>query len=377
LPELKSPDEQPSLTLPVLRDAIDDIDGQLLELLNQRAALAGRIGQAKASLPEPMPFHVPSRERAIVERLEAQNKGPFPSSALKLVFQEIFSACLSLEKGVRVAFLGPEGTFSHEAVKFHFGLSAKTLPCGTVTEVFSSVERGVADYGVVPVENATEGLVDPTIESFLLSNLNICAEIVLPVRHGISVRPGLAMADIQRVYSHPMALAQCRQWLASNLPRADKIESTSTSEAVRLAREDVNGAAISSSLAAQLWGMELVRESIQDFAQNATRFFILGSVKGTPTSADRTTVVATLKDSPGALLGLLQPLAQRHISLCRIESRPTRWKVWDYAFFLELEGHRDEPEVSAALEEMRTHCTSLKILCSYPRAFDASPKKES
>ncbi len=363
----KPPDAtQPTQIISDLRTQIDVIDETLLSLLNQRATLAKRIGEAKSALQVSAPFHVPSREKAIVERLVTLNAGPFPSAALQPVFQEIFSACLSLEKGLRIAFLGPEGTFSHEAVKQHFGLSARVVPCGTVPDVFGAVERGHADYGVVPVENATEGLVDPTLERFLSSSLVISAEIVLAVRHCLCVRPGVALSEIQRVYSHPMALGQCRNWLQANLSHAALVEANSTADAVRLAREDAQGAAVSSTLAASLWGMEVLRASIQDFAQNATRFFVLGNVKAPPSGADCTSVLVTLKDGPGALLGLLQPLAERKINLYRIESRPTRSKVWDYAFFLDLAGHQTDALVAEALNEMERHCASLRLLGSYP-----------
>ncbi len=355
-------------TLASLRQAIDAVDDQVLALLNQRARYASEVGRIKsAAAPEAL-FHAPRREREVLSRLEAANPGPFPSTAVRTVFQEVMSACLSLEKPLRVAFLGPEGTFTHLAARHQFGGSTQALPQGTIAGVFQAVERQRADYGVVPVENATEGAVESTLDAFLDSPVRICGEIVLPVDQALLLRPGLDLGAVRRVYSHPQALGQCRRWLDAHLSHADRIEASSTSEAARLAREDAEGAAVAPELATAFFGLRVVETKIQDLAANATRFLVLGQKGTEPTGRDRTTLLAMAQDGPGALLHLLEPLARRGLNLSRIQSRPTRRKLWEYAFFLELEGHAGDPAMAEALEELRGVCASLKILGSYPQA---------
>lgn len=351
-----------------LRQAINDVDDQVLVLLNRRAALAADVGRLKAATAPEALFHAPRREREILSRLEAANGGPFPSAAVRTIFQEIMSACLSLEKPLRVAFLGPEGTFTHLAARHQFGGSSQSLPQGTIHAVFQAVERQQADYGVVPVENATEGAVDSTLDAFLDSPLQICAEILLPVDQALLLRPDLDLGAVRRVYSHPQALGQCRRWLEAHLPQADRIEAPSTSEAARLAREDGEGAAVASELAAELFGLKVAEARIQDLAANATRFLVLGPKAAEPTGQDRTTLLAMAQDGPGALLRLLEPLARRGLNLSRIQSRPTRRKLWEYAFFLDVEGHVEEALMIEALAELRGACASLKVLGSYPQA---------
>ena len=359
-------------SLPGLRQAIDAVDDQVLALLNRRAALAGEVGRLKAAAAPEALFHAPAREREVLARLEAASHGPFPAPAVRTVFQEIMSACLSLEKPLRVAFLGPEGTFTHLAARHQFGGSSQSLPQGTIQAVFQAVERQRADYGVVPVENATEGAVDSTLDAFLDSPLAICAEILLAVDQALLLRHGLDLGGVRRVYSHPQALGQCRRWLEAHLPGADRIEAPSTSEAARLAREDAEGAAVASELAADLFGLRVAETKIQDLAANATRFLVLGPKSAEPTGRDRTTLLAMAQDGPGALLRLLEPLARRGLNLSRIQSRPTRRKLWEYAFFLDVEGHAEEPSMAEALVELQAACASLKVLGSYPRATEVA-----
>ena len=351
-----------------LRRAIDLVDDEVLALLNRRAALAAEVGRLKAARTPEAPFHAPRREREVLARLEAANPGPFPGSAVRSVFQEVMSACLSLEKPLRVAFLGPEGTFTHLAARHQFGGSAQALPQGTIQAVFQAVERGRADYGVVPVENATEGAVDSTLDAFLESPVCICAEILLAVDQALLLRPDLDVGSVRRVYSHPQALGQCRRWLEAHLPGADRIEAPSTSEAARLAREDAEGAAVASELAGELYGLRVAEARIQDLAANATRFLVVGPRAAEPTGHDRTTLLAMAQDGPGALLRLLEPLARRGLNLSRIQSRPTRRKLWEYAFFLDVEGHAEDPLLAEALAELQGACASLKVLGSYPQA---------
>ncbi|MDR3683114.1 MAG: prephenate dehydratase [Geothrix sp.] len=367
-----TPSDPQSITS--LRRAIDAVDDEVLALLNRRAGLAAEVGRLKSETSPEALFHAPKREREVLARLEAENGGPFPDAAVRTIFQEIMSACLSLEKPLRVAFLGPEGTFTHLAARHQFGGSSQALPQGTIRAVFEAVERARADYGVVPVENATEGAVDSTLDAFLDSPLRICAEILLPVDQALLLRPELDLGAVRRVYSHPQALGQCRRWLETHLSQADRIEAPSTSEAARLAREDGEGAAVASELAAELFGLRVAETKIQDLAANATRFLVLGPKSAEPTGRDRTTLVAMAQDGPGALLRLLEPLARRGLNLSRIQSRPTRRKLWEYAFFLDVEGHCEDPLMAEALVELQGACASLKLLGSYPQAMTEVPR---
>lgn len=356
-------------TLAELRSEIDRVDDELLRLLNARATLVGRVAQLKERMQ--VPFYVPSRERQIIERLMAANPGPFPTQSIRGVFQEIFSACLSLERTVRVAYLGPEGTFTHLAAKRQFGLSARTLPTGTIADVFREVEGGAADFGVVPVENSTEGVVNHTLDTFVDSDLKVSAEIILPVSHSLVGRAGLELAQIERVYSHPQALAQCRRWLSTNLPRAALVESSSTSDAARRAAEDSHGAAVASEMAARLHQLEILRQRIEDVTGNVTRFLVIGRQQAEPTGRDKTSILFTTRDAPGSLHRVLGAFADRGLNLTRIESRPSRRRPWEYVFFADLEGHQRDAGVAEALDAVRGHCEQLKVLGSYPKAEDA------
>lgn len=349
-----------------LRRQIDALDDRLLALLNERAALAARVGEVKAK--EQRAFFVPSREKAVVARLEAANPGPFPTASLRPVFKEVMSACRSLEQGLRVAFLGPEGTFTHMALKHQFGLSALGLPVGTVAAVFKEVEQGRADFGVVPIENSTDGAVTHTLDTFLESPLKISAEIILEVDQCLLGRPGLDLASVERVYSHPQGLGQCRKWLEGNLPRAALVEAPSTAEAARLAREDAGGAAIASELAADLFDLAVLRARIQDVSENATRFLVLGTAQAEPTGRDKTSLMVAAQDGPGLLFHLLQPFAQAGLNLTKIESRPSRRKAWENVFFLDVAGHASEPAVASALASLGALCEQVKVLGSYPVA---------
>jgi chorismate mutase/prephenate dehydratase len=356
-----------------LRMAIDDIDDKLLELLNDRAQLVHRVAAHKTVSGGP--FYVPTRERAIVDRLQLANAGPFPTTAIRPVFQEIISACLALEAGMRVAFLGPEGTFTHLAVKRHFGTAAPTLPCGSIPAVFAEVERGAADFGIVPVENSSEGVVTHTLDSFVESALTIQAEVAVKVEQCLLARTGTEERAIERVYSHPQGLAQCRAWLTHNLARAQLVETSSTSEAARRAAEDPAGAAIGSELAARLNGLAVLRQGVQDASFNVTRFLVLGRGDagasaprpGADPSTIKTTVLLVLGDRPGDLFEALRPLSAASINLTRIESRPSRKGPWEYVFFLDLEGHAADPRVAAALREMSEGRT-MRVLGSYRKA---------
>jgi chorismate mutase/prephenate dehydratase len=354
-----------STRLPELRQAIDALDDELVRLLNERARLVQEVGQIKAQLKQP--FYVPERERQILERLQQANVGPFPTEALRPVFSEIISACLSLEHPLRVAFLGPEATFTHMAARSRFGLSARYVPAATVAGVFTEVEKGVADLGVVPIENSTEGVVNSTLDVLIDSELSITAEIATTVSHCLLTRSG-TLDGVQKVYSHPQALAQCRQWLSQNLPNVAQIEVASTALAARLTKDDPVAAAVASELAGQLYDLKIARKKIEDEVRNVTRFLVIGREAPPPTGRDKTSILFSLKDAAGVLFKVLQPLADAGLNLSRIESRPSRKKLWDYVFFIDVDGHTGEPTVDAALRALEERCEFVKVLGSYPRA---------
>ncbi|HEY1586247.1 MAG TPA: prephenate dehydratase, partial [Polyangia bacterium] len=340
-------------------------DDNLLELLNERARLVKAVGALKAQLKQP--FYVPERERQILERLQAANGGPFPTEALRPVFSEIISACLSLEHALRVAFFGPEATFTHMAARTRFGLSARYVPAATVAGVFAEVEKGTADLGVVPIENSTEGVVNSTLDVLIDSELSITAEIATNVSHCLLTRGG-TLEGIQKIYSHPQALAQCRGWLSANLPNVAQIEVASTALAARLTRDDPVAAAVASELAGQLYDLKIARKKIEDEVRNVTRFLVVGREAPPPTGRDKTSILFSLKDAAGVLYKVLQPLADAGLNLSRIESRPSRKKLWDYVFFIDVDGHAEEPAVKDAIGALRASCEFVKVLGSYPRA---------
>ncbi len=354
--------------LAALRNQIDGVDKGLLKLLNERAKLAGEVAESKRS--DGSSFYRPERERALIDKLQGLNTGPFPGDAIRPVFQEIVSACLSLEQGISVAYLGPEATFTHQAVKRHFGTSAKTVPCGTIDAVFHEVERGEAPFGVVPVENSSEGVVNHTLDCFVDSPLQVVAEIIVSVEHCLLARDGVREGDIERVYSHPQALAQCRSWLSTNLKQASLVQSPSTADAARAAKEDAAGAAVSAQLAARMYGLNVLRRNLQDHDGNVTRFLVVGT-EAMPVGQSegvKTSLLLTLPDTAGALLEVLTHFERNSINLTKIESRPTKRKAWDYVFFLDLDGHRDDEPVAEVLKILDSSCGLFKVLGSYRKA---------
>jgi len=352
--------------LAAVRGEIDATDDAVLRLLNRRAGFVARVAELKEKLRTP--FYVPSRERQIIERLSASNPGPFPTEAIRSVFQEVFSACLSLERTVKVAYLGPEGTFSHMAVKHQFGLSARAIPIKTIGGVFEEVDRGGADLGVVPVENSTEGVIIPTLDGFVDSDLKVSAEIILKISLCLLARQGVELEQIERVYSLPVAMAQCRRWLATHLPRATVVESPSTAEAARSALGDAHGAAVASEMAAKLYELQILKRNIEDFAQNVTRFLVLGRQQPGATGRDKTSMLLTTRDEPGILYRVLGAFAERGLNMTKIESRPSRRRAWEYVFFVDIDGHAQDPAVGQAVSAVRDQCESLKVLGSYPKA---------
>ena len=351
--------------LSALRQAIDDIDDRILDLLNQRASVVVEVGKAKAG--QSKDFYVPSRERAIYERLTAANPGPFPSEAIRKVFREIISASLSLEQPMKVAFLGPQGTFTHAAAMQQFGFSAQLMPQKSIPAIFEEVARGRAPYGVVPVENSTEGVVSHTLDMFMESELKINAEIMLGISHFLMSRSG-RMTDIKKIVSHPQPLAQCRKWLEENLPDVPLVDVGSTALAAQMALEDESFGAIASEMAATLYGLQVVKERIEDNPNNFTRFLVIGTSTPERSGRDKTSLMFNIKDQPGILYRMLEPFSKREINLSKIESRPMKKKAWEYIFFLDIEGHIDDEPITAAVTELRDYCQFLKVLGSYPRA---------
>ena len=353
-------------TIQELRSRIDNIDDNILKLLNERSQVVLEVGRFKTG--KNLDFHVPGRERQIYERMLSQNPGPFPNDALKSIFREIISACLALESPMKVAFLGPKATFSHLATMQQFGLSAELVPQKSIPAVFEEVEKGKALYGVVPVENSTEGVVSHTLDMFVESGLQITAEIMLEVHHDLLSRTG-RLEDIKKVYSHPQPIAQCRQWLESNLPGVPMVDVASTAVAAQIVSDDYTAAAIASELAGSLYDLKVVRSRIEDQVNNFTRFLVV-SRKGCERSGnDKTSVLFSVKDEPGILCRMLEPFAKRGINLSKIESRPFKKKAWEYIFFLDLSGHVSDPDVAAALDELKQCCQFIKILGSYPRSM--------
>ncbi|MEE8408594.1 MAG: prephenate dehydratase [Myxococcota bacterium] len=350
--------------LDALRSAIDAADDAIIRLLNERAKVALQIGAIKARHAQRA--YVPERERLVLDRLVSTNQGPLPEESLRLIYKEIISASLALESPLEVAYLGPEATFTHEATKRHFGLSARLNPRRTIPDVFADVEHGRCEYGVVPIENSTEGVVNHTLDTFVASELGISAEILLEVSHQLLTRSG-DLTGITKVYSHPQALAQCRGWLDSNLPGVAQVDVSSTARAAQLAGEDDGAAAVASDLAASLYGLEIAASRLEDAHANLTRFLVIGRDAPAPTGVDRTSVMFALKDAPGILFRALEPFARSEINMSRIESRPSRRRAWDYLFFIDLDGHLAEPRVAEAIAELETACQFMKVLGSYPQ----------
>jgi len=351
-----------------VRRRIDAIDDELLELLNRRAKLVREVGKKKRDGARAM--HDPEREQQIYERLEkklTKSKGAvFPVASVRSVFREVISACLSLEEHLTVAYFCPQGTFTHMAARHTFGMAARYVESATIPAVFDAVRSGGATYGVVPIENSTEGGVTHTHDSFLETNVMIRAEIVLDVAQCLIGRTE-DLGRIERVYSHPQALAQCRDWLSKHLPRAQLVVSLSTSSAAREAAGDEGSAAIASRLAAELNGLTVIREGIQDRVENATRFVVLSKSDAPPTGKDRTSIVFSTRDERGALRRVLEVFDEEKINLSRIESRPRRGERWQYVFFTDLEGHRLDPSITRALARLETKCDMVRVLGSYPK----------
>jgi chorismate mutase / prephenate dehydratase len=346
-----------------LRADIDTVDEEIVRLLDERARLARRIGEIK--LAEGLEAYVPARERKVLDRVSLLSRGDFPKAGLEAVFREIISTSISLEAPLKVAYLGPESTFTHEAARRAFGTSVEFEPHATVSEVFGQVERGEAQHGVVPVENSMEGAVTHTLDELMASSLKICGEVYLPISQNLLSKEE-SLGDIKTVYSHPMALAQATAWLRHELPHAALEEVESTAEAARRAAEEPQVAAIGSALAAEAYGLMVLARNIQDARINATRFIVLGRDWAGPTGKDKTSVVFSVKDRPGVLRDALTAFADEGINLTRIESRPSRRRAWTYVFFADFQGHPEEERVSRALKGLEEHCPYVSLIGAYP-----------
>jgi chorismate mutase/prephenate dehydratase len=349
-----------------LRVEIDAIDDRILELLNRRAKAAIEVGSIKKE--RNLKFYVPEREVEILRRLTSVNQGPFPNDGLKAIYREIISASLSLEKPLSVAFLGPKATFTHLACLKHFGESAEYVPQINLSGVFDAVDRNAADFGVVPIENSSEGIVSNTLDMFVDYNLLICGEILVEVAHDLLNVTG-DIDHVRKVYSHPHAIAQCRGWLERNLRQVPVFDVESTARAAELAADDPAAAAIAGEAAAKIYGLKTIRKRIQDNTNNFTRFIILGKQASVPTGDDKTSILFSGRDEVGALYLMLQPFAKHNVNLTKIESRPVKTKAWEYLFFLDMSGHLTDPPVAKALEDLKLRAQFIKILGSYPRAI--------
>lgn len=345
-----------------IRKRIDALDDRLVKLLSARARLAQRIGRLKQGAA-----YRPEREAQVLRRMLAANRGPLAPGALARVYTEIMSACRALEDEMTVAYLGPQGTFSQEAVTKHFGGGAATVPCGSIDEVFRQAETGAVGYGVVPVENSTEGAIGRTLDLLLSTPARVCGEVMLPVRQCLMGRAKQAR-DIRKVYSHAQSLAQCQQWLARHLPQAQRVAVVSNAEAARLAGRERGAAAIGPKSAAALYRLNLIARNIEDEARNMTRFLVLAAHDAAPSGADKTSLVMSTRNVPGAMHDLLAPLAANQVSMTRLESRPSRTGMWEYVFYVDIQGHQQDANVARSLAELKQKASFLKILGSYPAA---------
>jgi len=361
---------KPAAGLAALRDQIDAVDQRIQALIAERAVLAQKVAVVKGGKGSAADFYRPEREVAVLRGVMARNKGPLTNEEMVRLFREIMSACLAQEEPMKVGYLGPEGTFCQSAVYKYFGHSVRALPLGMIDEVFHEVESGAADFGVIPVENSTEGIVNHTLDMFLTSPLKICGEVEMRIRqHLLGAMSGLD--KVLRVSAHPQALAQCRGWLKEYLPQAELLPASSNAEGARRARDEVGTAAIAGDAAAEVYGLTKIVADIEDRPDNTTRFLVIGRKSVSPGEADKTTLLvsAAKTDAPGALYRLLEPLAQHGISLTRIESRPSRKKKWDYVFFIDVDGHAEREPLATALAELKRRASLFRVVGAYPKAI--------
>ncbi len=351
--------------LDTLRKKVDELDERMLDLLNARSEIALKIGKLKAKTHRDI--YVPDREKKLLDRLLKKNKGTFPAHALRSVFREILSASRALQTPLRVAYLGPQASFTHVAAIKNFGHSTEFIPESSISKVFDTIEHGQAVCGVVPIENSTEGVVGATLDRFIDSSLRITAEITLPVAHHLLSRQS-GLRSIRRIYSHPQAIAQCRNWLEENRPGIPLVEVESTARAAERAAEENGSAAVAGEQAAELYGLKILKRHIEDNSNNMTRFLVLSKKSPSRTGKDKTSLLFSVKDEVGVLYRMLEPFYKERINLTKIESRPLKRRAWEYIFFIDLDGHLSEASVARAVRGLERRCTFMKLLGSYPKA---------
>ena len=352
------------MNLDDLRKQIDDLDNEIIKLLNDRINVVQKIGEEKKSSGKEI--YVPARERAVFEKIKKINQGPLPEESAHAIYREIMSAALALETDMKISYLGPEATFTHQAARSKFGASVDYLAANTISEVFHQVQTRSAEYGVVPIENSTEGAVTHTFDQFTSTPLKICAEIYLQISLMLLSKSNLN--DVKIIYSKQEVFGQCRSWLEQNLPNIELSSVESTSKAVKLALETDNSAAIASSSASDMYGIQVVAENIQDIKGNTTRFLVIGQNYGASTGNDKTSIVVGVEHTSGALYNVLSVFKDRKINLSKIESRPSKNKAWEYFFFVDVDGHAEDPALIRGLKQLNKYCTSMTILGSYPKA---------
>ena len=355
-------------SLDSLRNQIDELDQQLQDLLNERATLAHKVAEVKtATDPNPV-FYRPEREAQVLRRVKERNQGPLDGETMARFFREVMSACLALEQRMKVAFLGPEGTFTQQAALKHFGHAVESLPLGAIDEVFREVESGAANYGVVPVENSTEGVVNHTLDTFMTSSLKICGEVELRIHHHLLAGEHTRQDKVTRVYSHQQTLAQCRQWLDAHMPGVERVAVSSNAEAARRLKDEWNALAIAGEMAEELYGLTAVQRNIEDRPDNTTRFIIIGRQDTPASGCDKTSLMISGKNRPGLLYEVLSPFRDEGINLTRLESRPSRTANWSYVFFVDCEGHKEDAALQAVLDKLEAAGNTIKLLGSYPKA---------
>jgi len=352
--------------LRALREKIDAIDEELQRLISQRAELAVAVARAKQAAGDAQ-FYRPEREAAVLKQVLARNAGPLRNEEMARLFREIMSACLALESPLRIAYLGPEGTFTQQAALKHFGHSVRTASLGSIDEVFRDVESGAAHFGVVPIENSTEGVVNHTLDRFMSSPLQICGEVDLRIHQHLMRKVG-GLEGITRIVSHQQSLAQCREWLDAHMPKVERVAVASNAEAARQAAQDPKLAAVGGSSAAEIYGLELLAANIEDNPDNITRFLVIGMLAAGRTGDDKTSLLISGRNRSGSLAQLLGPLAKYKINMTRIESRPSRTALWEYVFFIDIDGHVQDPHLKQALGELEAEAAFVKLLGSYPKA---------
>ena len=356
--------------LTAMRDKIDALDEQIQTLISQRAEIAQQVAREKIKAngnADNAVFYRAEREALVLRKVKERNQGPLSGEEMARLFREIMSACLTLEAKMKIAFLGPEGTFTQTAALKHFGHSVDTVPFATISDVFREVDAGTVSYGVVPIENSTEGVVNHTLDEFANSTLQICGEVVLRIHHHLISKRNKT-EDIKRIYSHRQSLAQCRNWLDTHMKDVELIDVNSNAEAARLAAKEKNAAAIAGETAAEIYELGILERNIEDKPDNTTRFLVIGKRETPPTGKDKTSLLISTPNKSGALHSILEPFAANNVSMTRIESRPSHRANWDYIFFIDVDGHRTDANVAAALAELNKVAAFVKVLGSYPLA---------